>query len=403
VRTIAALLLVLALSACSSSPTIEALDPPRELTEYEAEWEIKGLWARQLGQGVDRQFLRLPPLLDGERLFLTNRRGSLAAYDVADGSRIWRVELERAVKAGPGDGGPLLLLGGDAEVFAVEKEDGSVRWRATVSSEVLAPPLAAGKVIVVRTVDGMLHGLSRQDGRQLWRYQQQVPLLSLRGISPPVVADGGLVVAGFANGRLAAVDLDDGRPAWESAVATPSGRTELERLVDVDAELVVARGVVFAVSFRGRLAALTLDSGRLLWSREFSSYTGLRFDGKHLYLTDEKGDVWAISPTNGATLWKQDALHGRQIGMPALQGDALVVGDFEGYLHWLHREDGRLLGRARVEDAAHYFPVDERLWEHHYIEDRAILSPPRVVGERVYAVDKRGVLNAFRAVPPEKE
>lgn len=387
-RFLTVVLAALLLNACSSSSML-TIEPPAALTDYKPELKVDALWARQLGKGVGRQYIKLAPLVEQYRVYAANRKGLVEAFDVHSGSRQWRMDLDMPINAGPGDGGDLLLLGGDAEVVALGKSDGEVRWRAAVRR---------GGVVVTHTVDGVVMGLDASDGHTLWRYTQQVPLLSLRGVGAPQI-EGGIVVTGFANGRLAALTVTEGKLIWEQALEVARGRTELERMVDVDGRLVVDQGVVYAAGYQGRIAALTLDTGRLLWTREFSSYTGIVAGERELYVTDAAGNVWALARSNGGTLWKQSALHGRELSAPALQGDAVVVSDFEGYLHWLSRDDGHLMARARVEDWETLFPLPPDSPPSGYKEDRAILAAPRVIGEYVYAMDKRGTLDAFRVKP----
>lgn len=393
---IAASLLLLA--ACSGGSSRLVLEPPAPLTKFEATFKVEARWARQLGKGVDKHFIALTPLVERERVYAANRKGRVEAFELDSGTRLWRRDLDAAIHGGVGDGGELVLFGGDAEVIALDKRDGQVRWRAVVSSEVLAAPRRGGDVVVARTVDGALFGLDAADGRQLWRYSQPVPLLSLRGVGEPHI-EGGIVVAGFDNGRVAAVSLQDGRPLWETALALPRGRTELERMVDVDAGLVVRDGVVYAAGYQGRIAALTLDSGRLLWTREFSTWSGLAVAGSELYVSDAEGQLWALARSNGGTLWKQDALRGRVLSAPAVQGGTVVVADFEGYLHWLTREDGALAARARVEDWETLYPVPSYYPDNGYRVDRGVLAPPQVFDDHVVAMDKRGALNTMRVLP----
>lgn len=395
-RFFAVVLIALGLAACSTPSRLPSLDPPAPLQTVKSNYSVKSLWTVQVGKGVDRHFVRLPPLLDDKQVIIANRKGLIQAHAMEGGALLWRKDMAAAIHAGPADGDDLVLFGGDAEVIALDKKDGSLRWRAEVKSEVLAPPLRSGAMIVVRTIDGGLFGLDSHSGRRLWHYTQKVPLLSLRGNSTPLII-GDRVIAGFANGKVAAVSLRDGRPIWETAVAIPRGRTELERIVDVDAQLAVAGRTVYAVSFHGRLAALNLDNGRLLWQREMSSYTGMSVVGGALYFTDSAGDVWALSRNSGATLWKQDALHGRGLSAPVVQSDRLLVGDYEGYLHWLSLADGELLARARVEDWEFYYPVKGEFDNFSpYDDDRAVLATPQVKGGRIYAMDKRGVMNVFK-------
>lgn len=389
---------VLLLAACGSGPSRLALNPPAELTDFTPALEVEARWARQLGKGVDKHLIALTPLVERDRVYAANRKGRVEAFELESGAGVWRSDLDAAINGGPGNGGDMLLFGGDAEVIALDKRDGQVRWRVPVSSEVLAAPQRSDNVVVVRCVDGALFGLDASDGHRLWRYSQAVPLLSLRGVGEPQI-EGSVVVAGFDNGRLAAVSLLDGRPLWETALAVPRGRTELERLVDVDARLMVRDGVVYVAGYQGRIAALTLDSGRLLWTRDFSTWSGLTVAGRDLYVTDAEGNLWALARNNGGTLWKQSALHGRSLSAPAVQGGAVVVADFEGYVHWLAREDGTLLARARVQDWDELYPVPP-YWPHNgYREDRAVLAAPQVLDDHIYAMDKRGTLNALRVLP----
>lgn len=399
-RLLLILLASVGLAACSSSPSRLELNPPAALSEFEPELQLRHRWVRELDKGVGRHQIALPPLLERDRLFAVNHAGRIEAFELESGKRLWRTELETPINGGIGDGGDALYLGGDAEVIAVDKASGEVLWRAVASSEVLSAPKRGGDVVVVRSVDGALAGLAAEDGRRLWRYTQSVPLLSLRGTSEPQI-DGSVVVAGFDNGRVAAVSLLDGRLLWETVLAVPRGRTELERLVDVDAAVVVRDGVVYAAGYQGRIAALALDSGRLLWARELSTWTGLAVGQRELFVTDSEGDIWSLARSNGGTLWKQTELHNRFLSAPALQGGALVVADFEGYVHWIAREEGSLLARIRVQNWEESFPIPPQWPENIYREDRAVLAAPQVQDDSVFLMDKRGVLNAIQVLPDE--
>jgi len=378
-RVVALLLLPLLLPllpACSSVSPLAPVDPPAPLQHFEPSLTVTPLWSRTIGS--DSEDLRLAPLLDGEQIYVAS--GSrVAALNRADGTTLWQVTLPQPISTPPADGDELLLLGGDAEVIALRKADGSVAWRSGVSSEVLAAPrLAAGRVLV-HTLDGYLLALDHFDGSEVWRFSQPVPALSLRGSSRPA-ATADVAVAGFANGRVAALALSDGTPRWLTAAATAHGRSELERLVDVDAELVVAGGAVFASSYPARTVALTLSGGEPFWERDIGSHSALALADATLYLSDSRGDVWALEARSGATLWKQAALHGRDLGAPAIQADAVVVGDGSGYLHWLSREDGRLIAR-------------------HAIGDAALPTAAAVAADQLYLFAADGQLSALQVAP----
>ncbi|HSS65607.1 MAG TPA: outer membrane protein assembly factor BamB, partial [Gammaproteobacteria bacterium] len=277
----------------------------------------------------------------------------------------------------PGGGEGLVLVGSsDGEVVALSAETGEERWRTRVTSEVLAPPVGANGVVVTRTADGKLFGLSVSDGSQLWVYDRSVPVLTLRGTSMPVLVSGA-AVSGFDSGQLAAVSLENGQTLWESRIATPRGRSELERLVDIDADPLVADGVVYAVTFQGRIAALDLFSGNLIWQRDMSSYAGLGLHNEIIYVTDADSFVWALDRRNSASLWRQDKLKGRQLTAPLGFERYVVVGDFEGYVHWLSREDGRMLARVRVDRSG-------------------ILAAPVAYRDIVFIYGKGGTLTALQ-------
>ncbi len=392
------ILMVGLLAGCSSA--IDPIEAPQPLTVITPELEIDHRWVRQLGKGSYSQYLQLIPLVDGERVYQADKRGRVVAYDAFTGEPLWRVDLATVINSGPSGDGELLLFGGDAEVIALRKQDGSTAWRAAVSSEVLSLPVQQGDSVVVHTVDGSIIALDAGSGRPRWRHTEAVPTLSLRGSGNPVVVNG-LVLCGTANGKVVALGLADGALRWQTTVAVPHGRSELERMVDVDADLAVADGIVYAASYQGKLAAMALAGGQLIWSREIASTTGITVDRALLYVTDTTGDVWALSRRGGATMWKQDALHQRALTAPVGQGNYLVVGDYDGFLHWLRKEDGQIVARTRIKQWHEYFPVEDEFaaWTESYPEDRAVLAPPAVQGLFVYGLDKRGVLDVFRVSP----
>ncbi len=385
---------LLALVTACSGPALEPLDPPASLQPVEATLDAHPLWERELGEGVRFEFLRLPPLVSADTLYAANKRGLVIALATADGKPRWQVRLGRRVSGGPADGGDVLLLGGDAELLALEKADGSQRWRAVLSSEVVGMPVRAGERILVRCVDGSLHALSAADGRQLWRFNERTPQLSLRGDSAPVVS-GPMVIIGSAKGKLHALSLEDGRELWSETVSEARGVTEIERMVDVDAELLLSGPILYAAAYQGRVAAFAAASGRMYWARDIASYTGMSENDQALFISDQEGQLWALDKRSGRALWKSDELRGRTLSAPVRQGGYLIVGDFEGYLHWFDMQSGRIVGRARLEEPMVRFSTLLDEYSHDYPEHRHLLAAPVVDGRRVYAMDKRGVLGAF--------
>jgi outer membrane protein assembly factor BamB len=352
--------------------------PPAELERFEELVAVREVWRRNVGSGPERDFLSLVPAVAGDRVYAADRRGTVRAFAAGDGRELWRRDTRVPASAGPGLGEGLVLLGtSDGQVVALGGADGTERWRARVTSEVLSPPQAADGLVVVRTVDGKLFGLDAQAGEVRWIYDRTVPVLSLRGTSTPVLTEGA-VIAGFDSGRLVAVSLREGQTLWESRIAIPAGRSELERMVDIDGDPVIVDDTIYVAAYRGRVAALVLYTGDARWDRELSSHAGLGVDGRAVYVTDEMSHVWALERGSGASMWKQDRLEGRRLTAPVPVGEQwLVVGDFEGHLHWLRRDDGQLAARTRVDR-------------------RGIIVPPVADGDVVYVYGSGGTLTALR-------
>lgn len=396
-----AVISLLLLAGCSSSPS--PIEPPAELTTIVAPGlQVVHLWSKRIdGPGEDNP--KLVPLVDGERVFIPNAAGKVEAFATDSGIRLWQAELGEVINAGPGEGDDLLLFGVDSGVIAIDKRDGSLRWHALVSSEVLSIPQRRGDKVVVHSVDGNITALNADNGKQLWQHHETVPGLSLRGCGEPFLLGNALFV-GTANGKLIALSMSDGRLLWESVIAEPRGHTELERLVDVDAPPVFADGVVYASSYEDALSAVAASSGQLIWSRAIATINTIALDSRNLYVTDLKGDVVAVSRRNGGVMWKQTVLHGRDLSAPVEQGEYLLVGDYDGYLHWLAKDDGHIVARTRIKDWKAYWPVPDARDEFtaFYKEDRAVQAAPALKGTQVFGLDRRGVLDVFRLSPIEK-
>ena len=366
---------VLALGACSSVPEGSR---PAPLPTVTKEVEVRSAWSRPIGAWKEALPGELRPALAEGMLYLVDGHGFLRVYDTRTGRFLWQHRLSGEVSGGITIAGETLLLGTrHGEVLALSRNDGKPVWRAQVSSEVLAPPAVGEGLVVVRAGDGKLYGLEQHDGARRWVVDRPVPALTLRGIGAPVIADG-VVYAGFANGKLVAVSVRDGGVQWEATVAAPQGRSELERMVDVDARPIVTEDTVYAVAYQGRVVALARDSGRVLWSRDVSSHTDMSHDVNNLYVRDEDGYVWALDRENGAALWKQDGLRNRAVSAPVIFGSDLVIADVEGYLHWLARNDGRVLTRFHVSDAG-------------------VVGAPVVADDLLYALGADGAVYALRA------
>lgn len=347
------LLALLSLSGCGIfRGDDEPVEPPAELTDFEATLNVRKAWDFRAGSGAEQLGLALRPAVDGGRVYVAGRDGRVHALDLESGDRRWTTETDIALAAGPAAGFGLVAVGGsDGMVVVLDAGDGSVRWQAQLSGEVLATPALTARAVVVRTVDGYMRALAVENGAELWAIEQRPPRLTLRGTAAPAVS-GGLVVSGFDNGRVAAYELRDGEQRWEQAIAIGRGRTEIERLSDVDATPQIAPPDVFAVGYQGRVVSLSLETGQVLWANELSSHKGMGVDWTNLYVTTGKSELVALSRASGGELWRQDALRLRGLTAPTPHQQSVVVGDFEGWLHWLDPISGRLQARHRPGGAA---------------------------------------------------
>jgi outer membrane protein assembly factor BamB len=351
--------------------------PPTPLTEIQSTLDVSTGWSRNVGKGGNLNFINLKPMLADNQIFVASRDGTVMAIDAENGSTRWEVSTKTRLGGGPGVGDSLVLLGSsEGEVIALSIVDGKELWRSRVTSEVLSVPAAAAGVVVARAIDGRVFGLSAIDGRRLWTYDRTVPTLTLRGSSSPVIA-GGLVVYGSDSGKLSALSLKEGLPLWEKSVAFPSGRSELDRIVDIDGNPLVINGVIYAASYQGRVIALELETARTIWSKDVSTSTDMSADRLNLYVSDAEGNVWALDRRTGASLWKQDKLQYRAVTGPVVIGNHVVVSDFEGYQHWLSSDDGHFVARVNTASSG--------------VGSTAITD-----GNMVYSYSKNGELTATR-------
>lgn len=383
IRGVISVVLSLALlSGCSWFGDKDNSEPPAKLKKFDEQVRLDELWSRDTGVGTNGQRVKLVPAVQGDRVYTVDRKGRASAYKLDDGKLIWRSKTGVQVSAGPGVDEGLVLLGtSDARVLALDAKNGKLLWTSQVSSEVLSVPQRYEGVIIVQTVDGNLTGLKADSGKRIWVHDRTVPVLSLRGTSTPLITDG-VVLAGFASGKMVALDARSGRQLWEAVIAVPSGRSELQRMVDVDADPVVRDDVLYVVSFQGQLAAVSLQNGRLLWSRDMSAYAGMAVDFQQVYVTDELSNVWALDRRTGASLWKNSDLQRRALTGPVVAEGYVAVGDFEGYVHLLSLIDGAISGRQRVDRAG-------------------ILEPPVALDDRLLVLGAGGELVMYRLSPVE--
>jgi outer membrane protein assembly factor BamB len=328
-----------ALAACSSS---SPGPQPAELSALDNPKPVRRLWSASVGAGEGYVF---SPALAASALYGAGRDGTVVRLDPASGAQRWRVTLDRRLSAGVGaDERTVAVATEQGEVLALEAADGKLRWRARVSSEVLAPPTVGGGLVVVRSVDNRVFAFGADDGKRRWVYQRPASSLVVRSPSGMALADE-TTIAGFPGGKLAAIALANGAVRWEGTVAVPKGTTELERVTDVVGEPVVQGREVCAAAYQGRVACFDMSNGRQIWAREISSATGVSLDPRYAYVSDERGAVQAFDRSSGRSVWKQDRLAHRQLSLPLPVGEVVAVGDFEGYVHFLGRENGAFVAR----------------------------------------------------------
>ena len=378
-RALAGALAALALlAACSKDKSIE---PPAKLTPFAATLRVQRLWSASVD---DKKALPLRlglglSVADG-RVYAAGHRGDVVALDLASGRVLWRTRTRAPLSGGTAAGRELVLAGAsDGQLFALKPESGAILWKGRVNGEVLAAAAISSRLIALRTVDGKLHALSPADGHELWSQEQQVPRLSLRGTASPIIV-GDLVLCGFDNGKVVAANMSDGSLQWEATITPPHGRTELERLADIDSAVAVSGQDVFTVGFQGKIAMLALDTGQVWWSHEASSYRGLALGDDTLYVATAAGEIVALKARTGAELWRQKALLHRGLSTPALMDNAIVTADFQGYVHWLDKQSGALAARAATAKVR-------------------ISTAPVVVGNLVLVINDRGQISAFRVTP----
>ena len=377
---IPALAALLLLNGCSwiKSWGDDEIDGPAELVEFTPTPKVGKVWSTGVGKGLDKAGRQLRPVHSAGSIYAADYKGLLIAVDADSGNKKWEIKTKLPFTGGPGVFENLLLMGTEnGEVFAFDASTGTQLWSANVTSEVLAPPNAADGIVVVRCIDGRVFGLDANTGQRIWIYDHNVPLLTLRG-NAPLLLRAGVVYVGYDGGQVVALSMDDGTLMWEQTLVTTEGRTELERLSDIDGQLVFINSDLLVSSYKNRLASLAADSGRLLWFKDISSATGVSVDRINLTLTDKDGNLWLLDRRNGAESWKHDQLLRRGLTRPVFYGSFIVVGDEDGYLHWINVDDGQFAAREKVGG-------------------KGFSGPPLVVGNTLYVMTKKGSLTAFRA------
>ncbi len=376
-RRILPILLLALVAACTKNTDP---DRPTKLVAFPQTLRIQKVWSEKVGGTKVPLRLGLALDVEGDTVYAAGEKGEIAAFNLHTGRPQWETRTKLPLGGAVGYGNGRIVVGStDGDVIALDANTGNRLWTTNITAEILAAPAVSPNLVVVRGVDGKLHGLSMADGHELWQQQQTVPKLSLRGTAAPAVV-GEVAVTGFDNGRIVASSLSDGSSVWETQLQIPSGKTDLDRLVDVDTRAQVVGNDVYVVGFQGKVAMIALDSGQIWWSHELSSYRGLALDDDNIYVSTSIGEVVALTRRNGTEVWRQKALMHRGLSGPAVAGDAIVVADFKGYVHWLNKASGALMGRVRAGKVRY-------------------TNAPVYADGVLMLLNDRGVLDAFRAAP----
>ncbi|GHC16322.1 outer membrane protein assembly factor BamB [Aidingimonas halophila] len=363
------------LAGCASNSQPDT--PPKELIDFDASVSLDSSWSLSIGDGLGRARYPITPARDGGTLFAASADGQLVAIDADDGEQRWTRDLDTGISSGlSAIAGQLYVGTQDGDVLALDQEDGDEVWSSRVSSEVLAAPQPNSNLVIVQSADGNITALDRRNGSEAWVFDSSEPALTLRGTATPQVIDQ-VSFVGLSDGRLATLDNRNGETLWDMRIATPQGRSEVERLVDVDAQpLLTQDGRLYVTSYNGRLVALEATSGETLWEREQSSYLTPLLVGDTLITVDEDSHITALDALSGRVLWQSEQLEGRRLTAPAQANGYVVVGDFDGYLHLLDVDNGELAGRTRVNGSG-------------------ISQRPLTDGTRIHALANDGRLETF--------
>lgn len=325
---------------------------PAELVEFAPSATVSRIWSASAGKGEDLLGLRQGPAVADGRVYAAAVEGGVRAFDLQTGASVWHYDSDLRLTGGPGAGDGLVVVGGlKGEVVALDAASGAERWQAKVPSEVIAAPVVGQGMVFVRSNDGRLTALDAASGERRWFWNRELPTLTVRGNDGPVLGPG-FVFIGNDDGTLAALAIADGRQLWDVPVAQPDGRTELDRMADVDGTPVLDGTVLYASSYKQSTMAIDAPSGRPIWGSEHGGANRPALAVDKLLVSDRNGSVWGLDRSSGSASWEQSALARRNLSGVAVQGDYAVVGDFDGYLHWMRLDNGEFAARDRAGRAA---------------------------------------------------
>ena len=357
-RLVAATALAVALlSGCSTVKNLldgrgkDHSKDPTPLVQISPSVTVSKLWSASVGKGEEHLGVAQRPAIADGHVYAAAVEGGVSAFDLRSGQSLWRYASDLPLTGGPGAGDGLVVVGSlEGDVIALDAATGSEKWKSKVANEVLVAPAIGNGMVFVHSNDGRVTALDAATGERRWFYSADVPALTVRG-NGAITVGPGVVFVGNDNGNLTALSMTDGGVIWTIPVAQPEGRSELERMADVDGPAVLENTTLYATSYKNHTVAIDGPSGQLMWDRENGGPRGLSLSNSAVVVTDPTGKVWGLDKNTGGSLWQQDGLAYRSTSAPAVQGDYAVVGDLEGVLHWLRLNDGAFAARSSVGGA----------------------------------------------------
>jgi len=350
---------------------------PKVLAPVASKVAIKETWSTSTGASKKGStFLKLKPVIVGNVIYTADASGVVQAVNKTNGVPIWSRKLSSGVISGPSVAQGHIVVGTDSSnVIALKESDGSELWRSSVSSDALAKPVITHNKVLAKTIDGNLYAFDLSSGKQLWLSEHGAPGLVLKASSAPVMVDNNVAVVGYSDGKMDAVDVQTGQVLWQRGIAYATGASDVERLVDIDADPIVQGNIVLLASYQGYVGAMSLSDGQFIWRKPASTYTNIVVKGNTLYMSDSNDVIWAINKQNGRVNWKQSELKARGLTEPVLMGDRLIVGDKTGMLHVLSTQTGEFVSRTQLNGA--------------------ITVTPSVADNNVYVLTANGKLSRF--------
>ena len=365
------------ISGCSVFSAKDEIEPAK-LEDFDHKVELSRVWSAKPTSSNNSYWSKLNMAVNEHTLFAADHSGTVVALEVDTGRQQWSVDLDLPISGGLGYGDQKVVLGTiEGQVYTLNAQDGSVLWSSSVSSEVLSTPSVNSDIVVAQSIDNRIYAFDAETGEELWQHDAGAPILSVRGNSSSMILNN-MVIAAFDNGKLTAFNSENGSLIWETRLAVPKGRTELERMIDIDGEPILVGDIIYSVSYQGRLGALTRGTGRNLWFQDSSSHHSPAYSDGKLFVTEAKNhSVKAYKAGNGKVLWNNDQLAYRELNGPATFGNTVAVADAEGYLHLLDTESGVFVGRAKVDGSG-------------------VSAPLLVVGETLLVQSNNGSVSAFK-------